>query len=173
MTWERVLMSKPSSYCEAGTLPPPGPVGRLVRLLFGLLCMWFLFTGILTSPADVVARFPHNDNLWPWAVAALYLFSYVVNIGFGQSWGRWPQGIIILSFLLVSATSKQPPAIGLGRRWRGCLSFGWPISTRIWASLSCSQPQRQPRAVKCAPFRIFCPNFKATRPKSIAARSDH
>lgn len=28
---------------ECGTLPKPGPVGRLVRLLFGALCLYYVY----------------------------------------------------------------------------------------------------------------------------------
>jgi len=28
---------------EHGSLPSPGPIGRLLRLAFGLICAWYVF----------------------------------------------------------------------------------------------------------------------------------
>lgn len=116
-------MSKQSTFCEPGTLSPPGPVGRLVRLLFALLCLGFLWTRLLADPLQVVARFPTDDELWPWAFAALYLFAYVVNIGFGRSWGRWPPFVAIMALFAMSCVSRATTG-----NW-----FGPPLA---WAFLA-------------------------------------
>jgi hypothetical protein len=48
---------------EPGSLPKPGPVGRMFRLLFGLLC-------------------------WNGILPGLFLISCVINIGYSRSWGK-------------------------------------------------------------------------------------
>lgn len=99
------------AFAEPGTLKQPGPIGRLVRLVFGATCGWFLVSLILAGLAQVAARFPDNRGLWPgvglwgWALVALYLFSYVVNIGFGKTWGRWPQIAVIACAFAASILS--------------------------------------------------------------------
>ena len=40
---------------EPGLLPKPGPVGRIVRLLFGLLCLWYV-NGLIMAAGSLVAR---------------------------------------------------------------------------------------------------------------------
>ena len=97
-------MEKQPSFVEHGTRKPPGPIGRGMRLVLGATCAWFLVM-ILTGPAQVAARFPDTPGLWPWAFVALYLFSYVVNIGFGRTWGRWPQIAVIAGALVASILS--------------------------------------------------------------------
>ena len=93
------------SFVEPGTLKRPGPIGRLVRLVFGAICGGFLVLLILAGPAQIAARFPEIRGLWPWAFAALYLFSYVINIGFGRNWRRWPQVAVIACAFVASILS--------------------------------------------------------------------
>lgn len=57
---------------------------------------------IMAGPVQVVTQFPNTEGMWLWVVVALYLFSYVVNIGFGRQWGWWPQAIIIACALVTS-----------------------------------------------------------------------
>ena len=94
-------MKQDTGFVEAGTLTRSGPIGRLLRFVFGLMCAWFLML-IMTDTARTAARFPNIMELWPGIFFALYLFSYVINIGFGRQWGRWPQ-IVILSCTAAAA----------------------------------------------------------------------
>ncbi len=76
---------------EAGTLPPPGPIGRLVRLAAGLglgYIVWDLL--FIADSSDL-----QNPPVWFWAVFAAMLAPYVVNIGWGRSFGAWPRFILI------------------------------------------------------------------------------
>ncbi|MEW4983246.1 MAG: hypothetical protein AB1Y26_08440 [Cycloclasticus sp.] len=93
------------SFVEQGTLKRPGPIGRLVRLLFAAVCGWFLVWLILAGPAQLAAQFPYIIELWLWALLALYLFPYVINIGFGRDWGRRPQLIVIACGCVASILS--------------------------------------------------------------------
>ncbi len=99
------IKCRSTDYVEPGALRAPGHIGRLVRLALGFACVWFLVELAHEGPIQIAARFPYVDRLWLWAIPALYLFSYVVNIGFGKSWGRWPQYVVIVCALAASIIS--------------------------------------------------------------------
>jgi uncharacterized integral membrane protein len=87
---------------KPGSLPRPGPVGRVVRLLLGLLCLWQV-SGLI----HVTGNFFNSDNhikdvVWNGIVIGLVLVSYVVNIGFSKAWKKWPAIISAVAFLLIS-----------------------------------------------------------------------
>ncbi len=73
-----------------GTLPRPGPVGRLVRLFFGLLCLWYVY-GLITIAGHILSP-THGvpPMIWNGILPGLLLVSYVVNIGFSRAWKKWP-----------------------------------------------------------------------------------
>ncbi len=95
-------MKDNSCFIDAGKLKRPGPIGRLVRLSLGLVCGWFFVFLIVVGPAQVVSQFPYTEGIWLWVVVALYLFSYVINIGFHRQWGQWPQVAILAGALMAS-----------------------------------------------------------------------
>jgi hypothetical protein len=75
---------------EPGSLPRPGPVGRIVRLLFALLCLWYV-NGLVMVAASLIADDGHiRGLLWNGIFPGLILISYVVNIGYSRSWGKTP-----------------------------------------------------------------------------------
>lgn len=75
---------------EPGSLPKPGPVGRVVRLAFGILCIWYV-KGLLDVAASLITEDGNiRPVVWNGIVPAIFLVSYVVNIGFSRAWGRWP-----------------------------------------------------------------------------------
>ncbi len=75
---------------EPGSLPPPGPVGRLVRLAFGLLSLWYVYGLIQVSGDLVTADGSIRPLIWNGIIFGLFLVSYVVNIGFSRAWKKWP-----------------------------------------------------------------------------------
>ncbi len=75
---------------EAGTLPRPGPIGRLVRLAYGLLCFWFVSYLIQISPNLIDASGHVRQGIWNGIFPGLFLISYVVNIGYSRAWKKWP-----------------------------------------------------------------------------------
>ena len=87
---------------EPGSLPKPGPVGRAVRLLFGLLCLWYV-SELLAVAANLMAS---NGNVlplvWNGILPGLFLISYVINLGFSRSWGKMP-AIVSAVVLAVAA----------------------------------------------------------------------
>ena len=84
---------------EQGTLTRPGPVGRLVRFAFGLLCLYYVY--ILWTVRDVLVLTDGSIRplLWSGIVFGLILVSYVVNIGFSQSWKKWPAIVSVVLLL--------------------------------------------------------------------------
>lgn len=84
---------------ECGSLSKPGPIGRLVRLVFGALSLYYIF-GLWTIRQDVLTGNGDVQPLiWNGILPALLLISYVVNIGFSRAWKKWP-AIIALSIML-------------------------------------------------------------------------
>lgn len=87
---------------EPGTLPRPGPVGRIVRLLFGLLCLWYVYE-LLHATNDLMASDGHIlPMVWNGVLPGLFLISYVVNIGFSRSWRKLPAIVSAGAFLLIA-----------------------------------------------------------------------
>jgi len=75
---------------EPGSLPRPGPIGRLVRLGFGAVCLWFVY-GLLQLNANLFGADGHiNTVVWNGILIGLLLVSYVINIGYSREWKKWP-----------------------------------------------------------------------------------
>ena len=91
--------SDPLQFESPGTLRRPGPIGRVLRLLLGLLCLYALLSLARHWQAIVAAPVSSLANLAILVLAAILLLNYVVNIGFGKSWGRKP---LIVSLVLLS-----------------------------------------------------------------------
>ena len=88
---------------EAGTLPRPGPIGRLVRLVFGSACLWYVF-GLLQMSANLMAADGHvRPAVWNGIFPGLFLISYVVNIGYSRAWKKWPAIVSAGVFLGIAA----------------------------------------------------------------------
>jgi hypothetical protein len=117
-----VKMSRPEDktethFEETGSLPKPGVVGRVVRLLVGLL----LLSGLYSMLTDGLSLFslrvaPRSWTFWLFVVIAFYVTPYVVNIGFGTNWRRVPQlfiavtaGVLIAIDLIAYGTWWAPP----------------------------------------------------------------
>lgn len=75
---------------EPGTLPRPGPIGRIVRLAFGILCLWYVH-GLLHVSGDFInANGSIRPVVWNGIFPGLFLISYVVNIGYSRAWKKYP-----------------------------------------------------------------------------------
>lgn len=84
---------------KPGSLMRPGPVGRLLRLGFAILCLalvWDLLT--ITEFRDETGHV--SGIIWNALVFSIFLVSYVINIGFSRDWKKWPA--IITALFLVS-----------------------------------------------------------------------
>jgi hypothetical protein len=88
---------------EPGTLPRPGPIGRVVRLILGLLCLWYV-SGLLQVSASLVDSEGHiRPVVWNGIIFGLFLVSYIINIGYSQAWKKWPALVSAGTFLLLAA----------------------------------------------------------------------
>ncbi len=94
----------PPELLDPGTLARPGPIGRIVRLLLGLLCLFALGETVYYWGSTTAAPFSTLDDRILLLVAPLCVFNYVVNIGFGKRWGQRP--------LLVSLAALAAIALG-------------------------------------------------------------
>ncbi len=87
---------------EPGSLPKPGPVGRLARLAFGLLCAWYV-NGLIDVADSLVTSDGHVRTLiWNGILPGLFLVSYVINIGYSRAWRKWPAILSAVVFVVVA-----------------------------------------------------------------------
>ena len=85
-----------------GSLSKPGPVGRFLRLLLGVLCLYALWGLMNIGPDFVENPIGLLPNLGLMLLFALCVFNYVINIGFSRDWHRYPL-IVALIFLAAVA----------------------------------------------------------------------
>lgn len=94
-------MKETFRFDQPGTLAKPGPIGRIVRLVLGTLCLWPMWQlARHSSTTDL-----YDPSFWILSLLGLMLVPYVVNIGFGVKWGVWPRvtsAAIILTAAIVS-----------------------------------------------------------------------
>ena len=87
---------------EPGSLPRPGPIGRLVRLAFGLICAWYV-QGLLDVSSQLMDSSGHvRPVIWNGIFVGLFLVSYIINIGYSRSWKKWPAIVSGSVFILVA-----------------------------------------------------------------------
>lgn len=81
-----------------GSLPRPGPIGRLARLGVGALCLWYVY-GLVQVSGDLMRADGHIRSLvWNGVPFGLFLISYVVNIGYSRAWRKWPAAVCAIAF---------------------------------------------------------------------------
>lgn len=83
-------------YVEPGSLKKPGPIGRSLRLLLGLLCLFALWE--ISRIASLLIADPVHllPNLSLMLLPVLCIFNYVVNIGFSGEWKHFPIIIVLV-----------------------------------------------------------------------------
>ncbi len=87
---------------EPGSLPRPGPVGRLVRLAFGFACVWYVYELIQLVGNPMTADGSIQPAIINGIIIGLFLVSYVVNIGYSRAWKKWPAAASLLAFLAIA-----------------------------------------------------------------------
>ncbi len=108
---------------EQGSLIPPGLVGRFVRCALGVLSIYYV-VGLWNVRSDLIADDGTIQPLvWNGIIPALFLISYVVNIGFSRDWKKWP-ALVSLIILL--------GAFGVGYQQTGALQSP-QLASAIWA----------------------------------------
>jgi hypothetical protein len=116
--------SDPLQMVNEGTLNPPGPLGRLVRLSMGLACFYALYVLVLHIQSIIQTPVSVLPNIAILVSAAIFIINYVINIGFGKSWGRWPSYFSLGAALLLAVMA-----------W---LAFGTPDHPLFGAALCLS-----------------------------------
>ena len=87
---------------EPDSLPKPGPIGRVVRLGFGSLCLWYVFN-LIRLAGDLLSSDGHiRPMVWNGIIISLFVVSYVVNIGFSRDWRKWPAIMSAAVFILLA-----------------------------------------------------------------------
>ena len=87
---------------EPGSLPRPGPVGRLVRLGLGVICLWYVYDLMQVSGDLVRSDGRIRSVIWNGVLIGLFLISYVVNIGYSRAWKKWPALISFIGFSCIA-----------------------------------------------------------------------
>ena len=117
-------MATETDFVEAGTLLKPGLIGRLVRLVLGIVCLYFVLGLVVDGLGLVGWKVPTDQRMWFGVLFGLWVFSYVVNIGFTRSWGRNPTAAVVVvawGIWIVGMVQNGSP-------WSPAL--GWFV--RIW-----------------------------------------
>lgn len=74
---------------DPGSLPRPGPFGRLARLGLGALCAWYVIVLWLVRDHLMAGDSP-RPLIWNGVPIGLFLVSYIINIGYSRAWKKWP-----------------------------------------------------------------------------------
>ncbi len=144
--------SDPLQLVEQGSLDRPGPVGRLVRMSLGVLCSYALYQLILYRVSIMATPVSMLPNLTVMVVAAILIINYVVNIGFGKSFGRWPSYISIALALSLAAVSwlvfgtADHPVVGLAF-WSWLVYFYSHLGVSFVLSAVIATPGCEMRAI--------------------------
>ena len=108
----------------AGSLIRPRTVGRILRLSLGLACYFALYQ--LVRSHEIIINHPVSQlpNMIFMAGAAICIVNYVVNIGFGKNWGRWPSIISVAVLALIALANWL--LLGTPDRWiLGIVYWSW------------------------------------------------
>ena len=87
---------------EPGSFPRPGPIGRVVRLAFGILCLWHVVKLLLVTGNLFDSDGHVKSVIWNGIIIGLFLVSYVINIGYSKAWKKWPAVFSACIFLLIA-----------------------------------------------------------------------
>ncbi len=129
---------------EAGTLKPPKLIGRIVRLLVGVLLFWMVYRLIVDAlyPMLVLGQGwttsspPRIWLFWVFLAWAFYTTPYVINIGFTKNWRRRPQWVIAGVAALLLAVDL----VIYGAWWAGPLAvfvYLWLTYFAVHLGVSC------------------------------------
>jgi len=88
---DRKNLAEVFHFDEEGTLPPPGPFGRALRFLLGILILKLIYDWLF-----VITSSAYNQPfILLWIVISVALIPYVVNIGFGIKSGATTRYILV------------------------------------------------------------------------------
>lgn len=106
---------------EKGTIPPPGPLGRLVRLSVGFIIMKLIYDWLVVIDSSDY----QNPFVLLWIVFSIYLAPYVINIGFGINSGAGSRYVLVGVWALAGVI--------------GSLVEGNPGSEFLWSIIEITQ----------------------------------
>jgi hypothetical protein len=154
-----------------GSLPAPGPLGRIIRIGAGGWLLMTLVT-LLTNYRILFAgeTVPSHWTFWVFVLIALQITPYVVNIGLGKNWRRKPQffvvamsGILLVVDFIVFGTAWAPPLglfLGLWLMYfSGHLGLSFVVSALL-STPGCemrSLPDLRSRLFGGASVEHYCP----------------
>ena len=104
---------------EPGTIPKPGPAGRIARLLAGLIVLYIFFEAVANFRSFKALTAPRSFFFWLALAVSFFALPDVMNIGFGRRWRRKPQlvvfllGVLAIVLDVVLYGSVWGPALGL------------------------------------------------------------
>jgi hypothetical protein len=116
--------SDPLQLVEEGSLTRPGPVGRIVRLALGMLCLYAIYELLLYHEAIINTPISVIPNISLLVFVAILIINHVVNIGFGKSWGRIPSYLSIAAMLIFAGVSWLTFGT-LDHALLGAVLWGW------------------------------------------------
>jgi len=90
---------------DEGSLERPGPVGRIIRLALGIACLYAIHELLLYNQAIMNTPISVLPNFALLVFVAILIINYVVNIGFGRSWRRWPSFVSVAIMLILAGVS--------------------------------------------------------------------
>lgn len=137
---------------EPGSLTRPGPIGRSVRLLLGLACLYALYDVSFYRHNIIAAPVSSLPNLAVLVLIALLIVNNVVNIGFGKRWGRRPSYLSLAGGLLLAAISwvifgtADHPLLGVAL-WLWLVYFYGHLGISFVLSAAIATPGCEMRAV--------------------------
>jgi len=100
-----VKQSDPLQLVEEGSLERPGPVGRIVRLALGIACLYAIYELLLYRQVIINTPVSVLPNIALLVFLAILIINYVVNIGLGRSWRRWPSYVSVTTLLVLAGAS--------------------------------------------------------------------
>ena len=115
---------------EAGTIPRPLPLGRALRLLFGVGCI-FLFIWYISEYTALVGSDVPDAGFWVAFGFAFWYLPDMVVVGFSRAWGRWPQAVAAgVALALVAAD-----LVAYGSAWGPPLGWSLFMLTELFYGL--------------------------------------
>lgn len=121
----RQQWSVETEFEESGSLPRPGPLGRLIRVGLGIWLLWFFVLLVTQGPAVLISTtVPQSWSFWLVTAFIFWVTPYVINIGFTRRWRRKPQGVV----LGIVTTAVVIDLISYGTWWApplGVFLLGW------------------------------------------------
>ena len=111
---------------ETGSLPKPGPIGRVVRLAFGALCVYHV-NGLIDVAGDLIGSDGHiRAVVWNGLLIGLVLISYVVNIGYSRAWKKWPALLSAGAFMALTGHGQVTQGVVETSALAGAI-WGWEL----------------------------------------------